>query len=379
MRTSKAIFAAVAVLIPVVYCALLWNEIEDSPAVSHLSRQWLAVLAASSVAAFLATLYFVPLVVPLCLGAGLAGKDINKPVKYQVPEALGIVPATITLITVISFQWLFVESLSLYNAALTSLCLILFLGFADDVLEVRWSVKLLLSFLGAFPLIMAYDGPTNIIVPKPLRDYFGFDITLGVFYLVYMELLAVFCTNSINILAGINGLETGQSVVLALEILVHNFVEISADHSTDYHVLSMFIMLPFLMSSCALFYYNWFPSEVFVGDSYTYFAGMAFAVVGILGHFSKTLMIFFTPQIINFVLSLPQLFGFLPCPRHRLPKLNTKTGKLHYSPNQTLINAWLYVFGEMSENMLCAQLLAFQVLCGVGAFWVRYSLAAYFY
>eukprot|EP01094_Clydonella_sp_ATCC50884_P009045 TRINITY_DN1857_c0_g1_i4.p2 TRINITY_DN1857_c0_g1~~TRINITY_DN1857_c0_g1_i4.p2 ORF type:complete len:227 (+),score=83.48 TRINITY_DN1857_c0_g1_i4:405-1085(+) len=226
---------------------------------------------------------------------------------------------------------------------------------------------------------MAYDGPTNIIVPKPLRDYFGFDITLGVFYLVYMELLAVFCTNSINILAGINGLETGQSVVLALEILVHNFVEISADHSTDYHVLSMFIMLPFLMSSCALFYYNWFPSEVFVGDSYTYFAGMAFAVVGILGHFSKTLMIFFTPQIINFVLSLPQLFGFLPCPRHRLPKLNTKTGKLHYSPNQTLINAWLYVFGEMSENMLCAQLLAFQVLCGVGAFWVRYSLAAYFY
>lgn len=28
-----------------------------------------------------------------------------------------------------------------------------------------------------------------------------------------------------------------------------------------------------------------YPSAVFVGDTYTYFAGMAMAVVGILGHF----------------------------------------------------------------------------------------------
>jgi hypothetical protein len=28
-----------------------------------------------------------------------------------------------------------------------------------------------------------------------------------------------------------------------------------------------------------------YPSSVFVGDTYTYFAGMALAVVGILGHF----------------------------------------------------------------------------------------------
>ena len=141
---------------------------------------------------------------------------------------------------------------------------------------------------------------------------------------------------------------------------------------------------------------------MFVGDTYTYFAGMAFAVVGILGHFSKTLMILFLPQILNFVLSLPQLFGLIPCPRHRLPRyvracsegevltgarprsprrcrLDEKSGKLHYSPNQTLINAWLYLFGDMKENVVCMWLLAFQVLCGIGAFWLRYHLSAYFY
>jgi UDP-N-acetylglucosamine--dolichyl-phosphate N-acetylglucosaminephosphotransferase len=85
-----------------------------------------------------------------------------------------------------------------------------------------------------------------------------------------------------------------------------------------------------------------YPSKVFVGDTYTYFAGMTFAVVGILGHFSKTVLLFFIPQIFNSAYSVPQIFGIIPCPRHRLPRypsysllsnsrLNLKTGKLEPS------------------------------------------------
>ena len=47
---------------------------------------------------------------------------------------------------------------------------------------------------------------------------------------------------------------------------------------------------------------------------------MTFAVAGILGHFSKTLLLFFIPQIFNFLFSVPQLFNLVPCPRHRLPR-----------------------------------------------------------
>ena len=97
-----------------------------------------------------------------------------------------------------------------------SICMMVLLGFTDDVLDVRWSVKISLSFLATLPLLVAFNGPTNIIVPLPFRGFsmFGFtvnySIDLGILYLVYMALLAVFCTNSINILAGINGLEVGQ-------------------------------------------------------------------------------------------------------------------------------------------------------------------------
>jgi len=37
--------------------------------------------------------------------------------------------------------------------------------------------------------------------------------------------------------------------------------------------------------------------QVFVGDTYTYFAGMTIAVAGILGHLSETLLLFLIPQV----------------------------------------------------------------------------------
>ena len=71
------------------------------------------------------------------------------------------------------------------------------------------------------------------------------------------------------------------------------------------HLFSMTLMIPFLTTTLALLQKNAFPSKVFVGDTFCYFAGMTFAVVGILGHFSKTMLLFFLPQILNFLLSLP--------------------------------------------------------------------------
>jgi len=194
-----------------------------------------------------------------------------------------------------------------------------FLGFLDDVLDLRWSVKIALSFLATLPLLVSYSGPTTIIIPKPLRDIAGTSIYLGFGYHAYMLLIAVFCTNSINIYAGINGLEVSQSIVVTIAVLLHNYVEL-AGPCADQHLLSIFLMLPFLAVSLGLIFYNWYPSKVFVGDSYTYFAGMTLAVAGIQGHFSKTLLLFFAPQLINFALSLPQLFKIIPCPRHRVPK-----------------------------------------------------------
>ena len=139
-------------------------------------------------------------------------------------------------------------------------------------------------------------------------------------------------------------------------------------------------MIPFLMTSLALLKHNAFPSKVFVGDTYCYFAGMTFAVVGILGHFSKTMMLFFIPQLINFVLSLPQLLGVIYCPRHRLPYFEEQTYKLECRHNHyTLINAWLRVTGPLNEQQTCNSLLFFQILTSVFALFIRYIIADFLY
>jgi len=207
----------------------------------------------------------------------------------------------------------------------------LFLGFTDDVLEWPWRYKLFLPSVASLPLLCCYEGSRSVVVPIPARSYLmtngvytklgellntfvivdgnanGAIVNLGMFYLLYMGLLAVFCTNAINIYAGINGLEVGQSYIIGCAVLYHNLVEIqSHSESHENHEFSAMILLSFVGVSLALLRHNWYPASVFVGDTYCYFAGMTFAVVGILGHFSKTLLLFFIPQVMNFIWSTPQ-------------------------------------------------------------------------
>ena len=205
----------------------------------------------------------------------------------------------------------------------------------------------------------------------------------------------------------IDGLEAGQSYVIGCAVLLHNLIEITTDSSSkEHHLFSLMLMSSFVAVTAALVKHNWYPASVFVGDTYCYFAGMTFAVVGILGHFSKTLLLFFLPQILNFVYSMPQLFKVVPCPRHRLPRYDAQTNTMHPSTfpygggdslkqvvpwwllrdkqsgqvvNMTVINLVLQLLGPMSEERLCTVLLGIQIAsCAVG-FYVRYNLAQVFF
>ena len=236
-------------------------------------------------------------------------------------------------------------------------------------------------------------------------------------YYIYMAMFAIFCSNSINILAGVNGIEVSQSIVIAILILINDILYLTTPYrhpAEDSHLFSVYLLLPFLGVSLALLYYNWYPAKVFVGDTYCYFAGMVFAIDGILGHFSKTLWLLFLPQIFNFVYSSPQLFHLIPCPRHRLPRFNARTGLMEPSrvrferplrgplpqllrllhalrliditideksgevldsTNFTLINLWLVWWGPLREYVLVVQLTAFQFAVGLVGLLVRHRLA----
>eukprot|EP00877_Chromochloris_zofingiensis_P014349 jgi/Chrzof1/9168/Cz03g38150.t1 len=366
-----------------------------------------------SILGFYATKWFIPIVATKTQARGICGKDLNKkgtPAgEVPIPESAGLAPAAIFLLCIILFELIhyydvnslihfvgsgFKGKLQLeplpdswlvdYNAALATICFMVFLGFADDVLDIPWRVKLILPLFASLPLLVAYSGGTGVAVPKPLQAALGLPgfLELGILYKVYMVMLTIFCTNSINILAGVNGLEAGQTFVVACAMLLHNLIELSGYAGTvpalrDGHLFSVYLVLPLAATTLGLLMFNWYPSRVFVGDTFTYFAGMTIAVAGILGHFSETLLLFLIPQVFNFVYSIPQLFGLVHCPRHRLPVFDPKTGLLRPKdqPDWNLVNLTLQLFGQTTENQLCIRLLLLQAACCGLGFAARWGLA----
>ena len=339
---------------------------------------------------FIATYIMIPVFKEMTLKAGLFGIDINKcvdpkdekdPNRKIIPESLGIVPGFVFLVVSITSQIFMnltiIQQLE-YNAALLSICFMILLGFSDDVLDLRWRYKLVLPFVASLPLVFAYGGATNLVFPKIISDIIGIkNLELGILFKVFISLLAIFCTNSINILAGINGLEVGQSLVIAATIILYNFIEIinQKQEKLFENVFSLSIILPFFFCSLALFIFNKYPSKVFIGDTYCYFAGMTFASAGILGHFSKTLLLFFIPQILNFLYSLPQLIGIYPCPRHRLAIFDVESKKLiGKKENMNLLNLSLIICGPKREQDICNIIIIFQIICNFIALLIRLSI-----
>ena len=332
----------------------------------------------------------IPVFKEMTLKAGLFGVDINKcvdpkdekdPNRKIIPESLGIVPGFVFLgVSIISqiFMNLTIIQQLEYNAALLSICFMVLLGFSDDVLDLRWRYKLVLPLVASLPLVFAYGGATNVVFPKIISDIIGIkNLELGIFFKIFISLLAIFCTNSINILAGINGLEVGQSLIIGATIILFNLIEIISHQQEKLfeNVFSLSIIMPFFFCSLALFIFNKYPSQVFIGDTYCYFAGMTFACAGILGHFSKTLLFFFIPQILNFLYSFPQLIGIFPCPRHRLAKFDVKSKKLiGKKENMNLLNLSLIICGPTREQDICNIIIIFQIICNFIALLFRFSL-----
>ncbi|EKF29076.1 UDP-N-acetylglucosamine-dolichyl-phosphate N-acetylglucosaminephosphotransferase, putative [Trypanosoma cruzi marinkellei] len=323
--------------------------------------------------------------------------------RFVVPESLGILAGAVYLcVLVLELAIVFGPSMHKLDGAVTAITVMLLLGFVDDVLDVRWRHKLLLSAIGTFPVMLTYEGSVSIAVPRPLLPYFSTSfIYLGVFYLLYLGLLCIFCTNSINILAGVNGVEVAQSIVIAFTCVIYNIFQLRLEMepqgglsgsgymyahkiTTDgdgamHELMAISLLVPFIGVSMALWHYNQYPARIFVGDSYTYFAGTVLAVAGVTGHYGKTLMLFFIPQLINFALSLPQLFHIVPCPRHRVPRWNAKLDVLQNSGNFTLLNAILWIYGDMHERALTNAVVKMQVFCCIFALFVRYLFASYLY
>ncbi|KAH7030999.1 glycosyl transferase family 4-domain-containing protein [Microdochium trichocladiopsis] len=421
---------------------------EGEPLIASLALSGIAFCAAYAMIRWLG---------PTFVRAGLSGRDKSKVNnKELLPECMGAICAVVYLFIIMVFILIpfykdivvatsgggnrdvvmnvdYVQKgrllhrfphgkLASFLSAIIALHSITILGFGDDLFDIRWRHKFFIPAFASIPLLVVYFvdfGVTSIVLPTFLQKITGRELfDLGPLYYIYMAALCIFSPNSINILAGINGIEVSQSIVIALLLVANDALYLLTPYphpATDSHLFSLYFLLPFLGVSFALLAHNWYPARVFVGDTYCYFAGMVFAVVSILGHFSKTLVLLLLPQGFNFLYSTPQLFGLLPCPRHRLPHFNARTGLLEPSvavfekdrqprapvayalrllarlrllrlkesedglieetSNLTILNLWLVWRGPLREDRLAIEITIMQSLVGILGLLVRHKLA----
>lgn len=75
-----------------------------------------------------------------------------------------------------------------FIAALLSICCMVLLGFADDVLNLRWRHKLLLPTIASLPLLMVYwvnFNSTTVILPNFVRSFLGTSLNIGEYAVKY--------------------------------------------------------------------------------------------------------------------------------------------------------------------------------------------------
>ncbi len=244
--------------------------------------------------AFFLSFFFAPVWIKRAKNAGFVGKDVHKTLKEDVAEIggistlIGFMFGTLVYIAIKTFYFKttgnLVEILSLMSVILMAS----FIGLFDDLLgwKIGLNKKIRIFFLifASIPLIVINAGESEMM-----------GIQLGLLYPLFFIPLGIVATSAtFNFLAGYNGLETSQGILILSALSI----------ATWLNGKSWLSMISLIMIFCllAFYIYNKYPSEIFPGDILTYSVGALIGSIAILGNIEKISVFFFIPYIIEVIL-----------------------------------------------------------------------------
>jgi len=245
---------------------------------------------------FLITLLTLPRWISRAKKEGLVGRDIQKFKKTEVAEAGGIT----VLIGFVIGVFLYVALKTFFFEVETNLIFILgilsvifcagIVGIFDDLLGwkrgLNNKLRIGLLFFAAIPLIALNAGTSEML-----------GINFGLIYpLILVPIAIVGTTATFNFLAGYNGLEASQGILVLTALSILTFI-------TGNPWLSV-ISACMVASLFAFYLFNKYPAKVFPGDTLTYPVGALIGCIAILGNIEKIALFFFIPYILEVCLKL---------------------------------------------------------------------------
>ena len=245
------------------------------------------------VLSFFIVLFFIPSWIKKAKKIGLIWEDMNKPKRPKnvagsggLIVLMGFVFGVLSYIAIKTFI-IKTEILTFeIFALLTTILLAGIIGFIDDIFGwVRGGLparlRILLLVFASIPLVVINAGEATMM---------GFELGL-VYPLLFIPIGIVGATTTFNFLAGYNGLEASQGILIlgALSIV------------TWFTGSSWLTLICLIMIVCLIGFYlfNHYPAKIFPGDALTYSVGALIAIVAILGNIEKIAIFFFIPYIIE--------------------------------------------------------------------------------
>lgn len=232
----------------------------------------------------------------------LVWDDMNKYKKIKVAGSGGLIVILGFLLSILFYialkTFYFQNNENMVNifALTTSILILAGMGVIDDLIGWRRGglskkFRILLCLFAAIPLMVINAGYSSVVLPS-----IG-EIELGLFYaLLIIPVGIIGASATFNFLAGFNGLEAGQGILLLGSLsLVAYF--------TDNSWLAL-IGLCMVFSLLGFWIFNRYPARIFPGDVLTYPIGGLIAIMAILGNFEKIAVFFFIPYIVETFLKL---------------------------------------------------------------------------
>ncbi len=237
------------------------------------STQLLLTSGFCGLIAFLITFLVMPTLIKRLKNADIVGKDIHKLSKPEVAEMGGIGILLGFAIAIMVGVYLCPEWQSQLTITLIVILLTGIIGMVDDLIMLTSKEKLILLWIAGLPIM--WVTPPNV----------------GIVYMLIIPVAVSIASNLTNMLAGLNGIETGLGII-ALTSLTFSCVIMN---KFDVAIIS-FSMLGALI---AFLFFNKYPANVFPGDVGTLIIGACIAIIAFIGRVKIIAFIVLLPNIID--------------------------------------------------------------------------------
>ena len=262
---------------------------------------------------FFSVILITPLVKTLAIKIGATDKPNHRKVHNKLMPRLG--GLAIFFGFLVGFAFLMPENPYVVPIFIGS-CLIIVIGFLDDLLELSAKWKLFVQIIAAMVVIQGGIHVEFINLPFDGRlelGWFGIPLTL---------LWIVGVTNAINLIDGLDGLAGGVSSIVLLTITGIAFM------MGNLFVVAIGVIL--LGSTLGFLVYNFHPAKIFMGDTGALFLGFMIAVVSLLGFKNVTLFSLLIPVIILGVPISDTLFAIIRRFINKSPLTEPDKSHLHH-------------------------------------------------